>query len=239
MKKVFQRYEKKFLLSTSQQDALLMRIANDIESDVYAKYLVQSLYLDTPSWEVVRNSIEKPLYKEKMRLRCYEREITKETMVFLELKKKYDGRIYKRRIAFPASELLASKSLEALVLKKDSPIAKELGFYLKTHPVANKMYISAERKTFVGKRESNLRLTFDEEIKFRTTDLHFTKPHVGAAVLASNEVLLEIKTPFGMPLWLARVLSELKIFPISFSKYGHCYRVLHKELNENELKGEL
>ena len=230
MKKIFQRYEKKFLLSTSQQEALLARIANDIKADVFDQYLVQSLYLDTPRWEVVRNSIEKPLYKEKMRLRCYERELTKKTMLFLELKKKYDGRIYKRRVVFPASELMGCNSLEALVMKKDSPIAKELGFYLKVNPVANKMYISSERKTFVGTKEANLRLTFDEEIKFRTTDLHFLKPHVGTAILASHEVLLEIKTPFGMPIWLARVLSELNIFPISFSKYGHCYQILQKEM---------
>ena len=239
MKKTFQRFEKKFFLTTSQQEALLKQIENNIEADVYDRYLVQSLYLDTSTWEVVRQSIEKPLYKEKMRLRCYARELTKDTMVFLELKKKYDSRIYKRRVAFLASELMASNSLEELVMEKDSPIAKELGFYLQTHPVANKMYISAERKTFVGKNEPNLRLTFDEEIKFRTTDLHFMKPHVGAAVLASNEVLLEIKTPFGMPLWLAHVLSELEIFPISFSKYGHCYQILHKELNDNYLKGDL
>jgi len=230
MQNFFKRYEKKYLIMREQRVALQNIISRHMTSDFHGEYLVQNLYYDTDGWDAIRCSIEKPYYKEKIRLRCYG-VISQESRLFLELKKKYKGIVYKRRIAIPAQKLLGS-SVRDVVSKDVSHISREINFYMQTNAVSEKMYISYRRTAFVGIADEGLRITFDRDVRARLDCLNYTRPGNGHAIIPQDAILMEIKTLGGMPLWLTRTLSESKIFPTSFSKCGVFYAnfVLNKSV---------
>ena len=97
---VFKRYELKYLLTPAQRDAVLLGIAPYMQLDRYGHTTIRNIYFDTGDYRLIRRSIEKPAYKEKLRVRSY-RLVGSDDTVFVELKKKYDGVVYKRRIALP------------------------------------------------------------------------------------------------------------------------------------------
>ena len=221
MQSIFKRYEKKYLITEKQRDALQKTISEYMTLDQYGAYLVQNLYYDTENWDVIMASLEKPAYKEKMRLRCYG-EAAGNSEFFLELKKKYKGVVYKRRIAIQAQSLI-NNSVRGIVSATPSQISKELDFYLQSNAVSEKIYISYQRVAFAGIEDPELRVTFDTDICFRLDNLTFSNPHVGQSVLPEGKMLMEIKALGGMPIWMTGILSENEIFPTTFSKFGVCY----------------
>jgi hypothetical protein len=226
MQNIFKRYEEKYLISREQSAELREIISQHMEPDRFGEYRVQNLYYDTPDWDVIRASIEKPLYKEKMRLLCYGIP-QKESKVFLELKKKYKGIVYKRRIAIPYEEL-SCRSVQDMVSAENSQVSRELDFYMKRMPISERAYIAYTRTAFAGAEGGNpagsLRITFDADLRFRMENLDFFCPNDGNLILPQNKIVMEVKTLGGMPLWLAHALSENRIYPASFSKYGACYK---------------
>jgi len=221
MQSIFKRYEKKYLVTREQYAALENVLSRHMEPDRFGEYLVQNLYYDTDGWDIVRTSIEKPAYKEKMRLRCYG-EINPESRLFLELKKKYNGIVYKRRVAIPA-KTLSGGFVGNLIPDGASQIAREIDFYMKSNAVSAKIYISYWRAAFVGTADKELRVTVDSDIRFRLDCLDYSRPKDGKTILPRDKMIMEIKTHGGMPMWLARALCENKIFPTPFSKFGICY----------------
>lgn len=220
---VFKRYEKKYLLSRGQYDALLSQLQEKMTQDAYGEHTICNLYFDTPEYDLIRTSIEKPVYKEKLRLRSYGVP-SAEDQVFIELKKKYKGVVYKRRVAVPLKEaadyLLGGKRPSA-----DSHVLSEIDWFQSTYHVVPKVFIAYERCAWYSNEDPGLRVTFDRGIRFRETALDLAFGDWGQALLEEDRVLMEIKIPSAMPLWLSRCLSELKIYPVSFSKYGVCYKV--------------
>jgi len=217
----FKRYEKKFLLSQEQFHPLHEIVAKHMPPDIYGEYLVQSLYYDTSTWDIIRKSIENPVYKEKMRLRCYGVPDI-DSKVFLELKKKYKGIVNKRRISFPIEEL-HDKTTRDIASDDKSQIGKELDYYFKSNPVDERVHISYSREAFADGR--GLRITFDTDIRFRTNLLDYKHPNGGLAILPDGIILMEVKTLGCMPLWMAQALSKFDIYPTSFSKYGVGYKI--------------
>lgn len=226
---VFKRYESKYLISKEQQ-TLIKNIMNEyMDSDIYGKSTICNIYMDTPDYLLIRRSIEKPVYKEKMRLRSYGIAAPDST-VFLELKKKYKGVVYKRRIHMRESE--AMKYLSGTGNITDSQIAREMDYFLKQYNgISPAVVISYDREAFYEKNNKDFRLTFDENILWRNYDLSLCKGIYGEPILAKEQVLMEVKTGMAMPLWLTRLLSEERIFHTSFSKYGNAYKeiILNKQ----------
>ena len=221
MENIFKRHEKKYLISREQGEVFQKIISPHMEPDQFGEYLVQNIYYDNESWDVIRASIEKPVYKEKIRLRCYDIP-EKESRVFLELKKKYLGVGYKFRIPFPFRDLL-HHSIGDLVSAETSQISKEIDYIMKRNSVSEKIFISYTRAAFNGLEHKDLRITFDTNIRFRLKNLNFSDPVEGMSMIPYNKILMEIKTFDGMPFWMARALCEQGIFPAPFSKYGKCY----------------
>ena len=221
MQGIFKRYEKKYLITRAQNTVIKKTLSQYMIPDNYGEYLVQNLYYDTENWDVIRASIEKPSYKEKMRLRCYG-ELTGESKLYLELKKKYKGVVYKRRISIPAQSLIGS-SVSGIVSEASSQISRELDFYMQTSGVSEKIYIAYQRIAFAGIEDEGLRVTFDSDVHFRLDNLSFSNSVSGQRILPDDKILMEIKALGGMPLWMASALSENGIFPTSFSKFGTCY----------------
>ena len=219
---VFERVERKFLLTPRQYEGLMRTLPEYMQADQYGESTILSLYLDTEDSLLIRRSLEKPVYKEKLRLRSY---IVPgaESQVFVELKKKYKGIVYKRRVRMTERE-----AEDYLAGRRGAPdggqISREIDWFLKTNPVQPKVLIACDRKAYVGREEPGLRLTFDSSIRWRDTQLRLTDGDHGQELLEDGQVLLEIKMPESAPLWLAELLSRLEIFPRSFSKYGQCYK---------------
>ncbi len=219
---VFQRTEQKFWLSAAQYDALRARLLSHTKPDAYGRYTIRNLYIDTPDFHYIRASLEKPPYKEKLRLRCYGCP-EKEGSVFLEIKKKMKGVVYKRRVILPldAAEAYLWRGVRPA---PDSQILREIDFLLGRYPdTLPRIYLAYDRLALTGAEESGLRLTFDTNIHSRWDGLRLTEDD-GRPLREDGAVLMEIKAGGAMPLWLAHSLSALSIHPVSFSKVGEAYR---------------
>lgn len=225
---VFKRIEKKYLLSEAQQEALFQRIGAQLRPDEYGRSTVLSLYLDTPDRRIIRSSIEAADYKEKLRLRSYGTAKADST-VFLELKKKFGGVVYKRRAAMTLTE--AERYLRMGIKPFESQIMSELDWAMELYGrPKGAMLIACEREAWFDEAHPDLRLTFDRNIRCRENELRLDRGSAGTALLPKNTVLLEIKTAGAMPLWLADALDAEGILPGSFSKYGEAYlRTLEKK----------
>ena len=215
----FERNEIKFLITESQYLELLSSLKEMIKPDVFPEGTVRSLYYDTPDRRLITRSLEGPAYKEKLRVRAY-KTVDDNSTVFVELKKKYNSVVYKRRVT--ATEKQAERWLDGTCPRKDTQIEKEIDSFL-THygtliPTA---YISCDRRSYVT-LDNLVRITFDMNVRGRNYDLSLESPPYGIE-LCPGKVILEIKTPTVIPLEIAKKLSDLKIYKSSFSKYGALY----------------
>ena len=226
---VFKRIEKKYLLSEAQQEALFQRIGAQLRPDEYGRSTVLSLYLDTPDRRIIRSSIEAADYKEKLRLRSYGTAKADST-VFLELKKKFGGVVYKRRAAMTLTE--AERYLRMGIKPFESQIMSELDWAMELYGrPKGAMLISGDREAWFDEIHPDLRLTFDRNIRYRENELRLDRGSAGIHLLPENTVLLEIKTAGAMPLWLADALDAERILQGSFSKYGTAYLRTLEEKN--------
>lgn len=218
----FKRYEKKYMMEPGQYERFRAALDEHIKPDRFFESTVCSIYYDTDNYSLIRNSIEKPVYKEKLRLRSYNVPAP-DGEAFVELKGKFKGLVYKRRVMMEPRQ-----AMEYLAGERPSPydgqIVREVDWFLKTTPVSPKVYIACDRQAYVAKADEALRITFDENIRWRDTQLDLCAGSHGKSILPSGFVLMELKIPDACPMWLARMLSEHGVFPAGFSKYGTCYR---------------
>lgn len=216
-KNVFHRLEYKYVLTQTKYDSIINIIKEKLEVDFFGNATIQSLYFDTPNYRLIRESIEKPMFKEKLRLRSYGI-VGERDLAFLEMKRKSEGVVYKRRIK--ATEEFA---LDFIAKKNDGyndQISKELkyfrDYYADLKPVVLLIY---DREAYQSK---DLRITFDTNIRYRFNDLNLSTSLEGKP-LDEGTIMMEIKTIHAMPLWLVELLSENQIYKSSYSKYGKTY----------------
>ena len=222
-KDVFERIETKYLLSEIQYREIMKRLEPIAKIDGYGETSILNIYFDTPDFELIERSLEKPVYKEKLRLRTYGIP-EDDSNAFIEIKKKYKGVVYKRRITMPYTDALDYLTKGKGPVKV-SQISKEIDYFKQYYKgLKPAMAISYDRIALAGINDPELRITFDENLRWRETDLDLTLGSAGEALTEPGCVLMEIKIPGTAPLWLARLLSELSLFPTGFSKYGTCYR---------------
>lgn len=222
---IFKRYETKYLLDHVQKAAVLQAMAPHMIPDSYGKTTVRNLYYDTDDYRLIRHSLEHPVYKEKLRLRSYAR-VAPDATVFVELKKKYDGVVYKRRIPLPAR--CACRWLAGAVpCPEPGQISREVDHCLRFYgSLAPRVFLSYEREAYYDKNNRDFRVTFDENILCRQDALDLGAEIYGTAILPPGITLMEIKCAGGIPLWMTRTLTRQKIYKTSFSKYGTAYRRL-------------
>lgn len=227
----FKRYELKFLLTKTQFCAMTAALPEYMNLDDYCQsgnwYGIHNLYYDTQSSDYIRRSLEKPYYKEKLRLRCYNPKPAPDDKVFLELKKKTGGIVYKRRAVMTLSEAYAftvQGRLPAVTGYMNTQVVNELAYFLNCAPVAPAAYISYRRLAYFGKADKELRVTFDADITTRRDDLYLESGSYGSPLLQKGRYLMEIKTSGNLPYWLTTLMAELEIHKTSFSKYGTEYK---------------
>ncbi len=219
---VFQRIEKKYLLDGEQYRRFLEGMAPHMELDRYGLHTIGNIYFDTEEDALIRTSLAKPPYKEKMRLRGYGIPGDGD-LVFLELKKKWDGIVYKRRVAMTTEEAERYVT-EGIWPLPEKQMRKEMDYFMKYYRPRPKVYLAYDRMAYFGKEDGELRLTVDQRIRSRERALDLRAGDEGELLFEEERYLMEIKVPEAYPLWLAHLLSELEIYPVSFSKYGMYYK---------------
>jgi len=222
---VFKRYELKYMLTQEQKKKVLEAMTPYMALDKFGRTTIRNIYFDTINYRLIRHSIERPAYKEKLRIRSYNR-ASSDSTVFVELKKKYKHIVYKRRVSLPEEEAMEWLCGEAHC-NMDTQISEEIDYFMDyyetLHPV---VFLSYEREAFYSKDKSDFRVTFDDTILCRQEDLSLESEVYGTPLLPEGKVLMEIKCSGGIPLWMAHVLSAEHIYKTSFSKYGTAYQTM-------------
>ena len=219
---VMQRVEWKYILSAEQTKFFCERLKGHMEPDAYGLTTIQSLYYDTPDRKLIRTSIDKPEFKEKIRLRAYG-PATDDSPVYLELKRKAFGIVYKRRVqaTIPEAERFIAGDLN---LDENGQIDREITYFRDYYKQLVPACMILYDRTAYAEPDGDLRLTIDRNPRYRVDALSFCHAPVGIPLLNPGETILEVKVQDTIPLWLVRILSEGKIRRGSISKYGEAYR---------------
>ncbi len=237
----FERYELKYMMTKEVQQQLLEDMKDYMQLDMYGHTTIRNIYYDTDSYRLIRRSLEKPSYKEKLRIRSYA-QTKSDDPVFVELKKKYNSIVYKRRLTIADTE-----AQHAFSTGEKLPVNSQIGdeieyfrdFYETLKPA---VFLSYERDAYFSLDGSDFRVTFDSNILYRTSDFSLGSDIYGYPLLDDDAVLMEIKTGLGMPLWMSALLAKYKIYRTSYSKYGSAYMDMMKNggiENGNIISGNL
>lgn len=214
----FQRFEKKYLLSDEQFRKMMVKLKGHIMPDKFSESDIRSIYYDTKDYQLIRRSIEKPEYKEKLRIRSY-KEVDDDDQVFVELKKKYDGIVYKRRTKAKCKDLINDIRHCSF---KDPQVGKEINYALNYYgELQPSIFIGCQRISFTGVDDKDLRITFDKDICYRMNDLSLKRTDADKKL--TDQTVMELKIRDAMPLWLSDILDEVKAYPRGFSKVGNAY----------------
>lgn len=231
-KYTFQRYEKKFLLTVQQMERLIPRlIEHGMEYDKYCLngniYTIYNIYFDDDTSSVIRRSIRKPKFKEKLRIRSYVIPKTGDEKVFIEIKRKVKKIVLKRRAVLTYNDAMNYINNGIWPETDDYNklrMFKEIDYYFSHNNAVPAVYLSYERIAFFDKNDKNFRITFDNNITTRRYDLDLAKGSYGEQLLHPDERLMEIKITNALPKWLSNILTEEKIYMGGFSKYGNEYQ---------------
>ena len=218
----FARVEKKFVLDPEQAERVIRALdSHGFRENIFGSPLIQSIYYDTPDFMLTRRSVERPNYKEKLRLRTYGHP-DGASPAFVEIKKKLNGIVYKRRTSLPLGQALDAVARDRF-LPENGQIGREIEWFIRSYPgLRPAVLIAYERRAFENPREG-LRLTFDANVRFRDRDFDLTRPAEGTRLLPHGGILMEVKVPGAYPLWLADLIWEVGAVPTHFSKVGAAY----------------
>jgi SPX domain protein involved in polyphosphate accumulation len=216
------REEQKYFLNASDHKKLIKKISGYLEPDEYYQEKIYNIYFDTNYSDLIAKSLDKPIYKEKVRLRSYGVP-QNDALVFFEIKRKFKSIVNKRRMPLKYSDALKYID-DGIMPDACNQIMKEIDYTYRLYNLKPKLSLNYNRDSYIAKNDSSFRLTFDYQLEYSTdikklTDLHGTD-------FLNGYYIMEIKTLKGMPLWLNEALNELKIYPKSYSKYGEIYKKL-------------
>ena len=229
----FKRYELKYLLNKKEKEEILLAMKPHMKLDDYGRTVIRNIYFDTENFRLIRRSLEKPVYKEKLRIRSY-KPVQITDPVFVEIKKKYKSVVYKRRLLLPEKTVM-----ESFRTGEPLPVCSQIGdeiqyfreYYKNLQP---SVFLSYEREAFYSLDVSDFRVTFDENILYRRNDISLGSEIYGHPLLGKQQTLMEIKTSGGIPLWMSETLTKHHLYKTSFSKYGSAYQ----RMMEAAMQGE-
>ena len=219
---IFKRVEQKYLLSEEKFLLLQGMLNKYFDKDKYYKSSIYNIYFDNKNNDIIINSIEKPKYKDKIRLRSYG--IAKNNdMVFLELKQKYDGVVYKRRVNLTLKEY-KEYSKKGIIKKENEQVLKEIDYYIKYYNLKPYVFVGYDRLSYYSREDKNFRITFDTNLRSRFNDLRLRDTTDNKLYFDEKIYIMEVKSLYGLPLWFTNILSSNEIYPVSFSKVGSIYK---------------
>lgn len=233
---IFERREKKYLLTQAKFNQLMVELEKYMVVDEYGLHTIHTIYYDTDDFDVIRHSVSKPKFKEKLRLRSYG-QAEKYSPVYLELKKKVAGVTYKRRVAL---DYQTAQNYLKYNHKPDqmNQVFKEIDYYVHQQALKPKVLISYDRIALKGLEDPDFRITFDQNIRYSLTDFDLTAVDAQreTSLINHDEVLMEVKILGAFPLEISQLFSKLGIFQNKFTKYGNVYQwILYPEWEKEKL----
>ena len=228
------------MITLEQKELILKAMLPYMELDKYGKTTIRNLYFDTDNFRLIRRSIEKPAYKEKIRIRSYSK-ANNDSTVFVELKKKYQKVVYKRRLPLNEKDAM-SWVYGDIRCPENNQISREIDYFINFYgELKPTMFLSYDREAYFDNQDKSFRITFDDNIICRDNDLSLCSDVYGTKIIPDGYVLMELKCQGGIPLWMVEVLSKERIYKTSFSKYGTAYSKLifpkeFKNINKGEYK---
>ena len=239
---VFNRYEHKYMLDRETFEKVIKimdeHMVMDSHNEGHTPYTIANIYFDTPDDYLIRTSLSKPEYKEKLRLRAYGVPGI-DSKVFLEIKKKFNGIVNKRRTKLKLSEayrFISSGKAPEVKDYMNTQVLHELEYFLKIYDLSPKLYLAYDRIAYFEKDNKDLRISFDMNIRSRRYDLALEDGDHGERLLPDDVYLMEIKTSLAKPLWLTHMLTELDIKRTRFSKYGTEFKNMINHIESDEIE---
>ena len=218
----FKRREMKFLLDEERYEKIRQAVSEFMTEDEFGLHTIMNIYLDNRNNDLIRSSLGKPIYKEKVRLRCYGTKAEDDSEAFLEIKKKYRGLTYKRRFEGKYKEL-HDYITDGIKPETRGQVFEELDYLIGRMSLKPKIVMCYDREAFYGNDDREFRVTFDGAIRYRRNDLDLRSGDSGAYMMTQPFRVMEVKSVGAIPMQLVRVLSEMKVYHGSFSKYGSIY----------------
>lgn len=234
MQNIFNRVEKKYVLAQEQYIHLMKKIEPYIEKDKYYQNKINNIYYDTENNDLLIKSMQKPIYKEKVRIRSYGTPKLEDT-IFLEIKKKYKGVVNKRRVSLTLKDFYKFIENGTMPTNVKQQISKEIMYYFKKYNLQPKVFVAYDRYSYFSKENENFRITFDTNLRRRYENLNLEKGDYGNLYNNENMYIMELKTLGALPLWFVKIINEMHIYPTSFSKVGKIYEKDFNELNYTDL----
>lgn len=235
---IFNRYEHKYKLDSITFNKVLEVLDKHMETDSHCEnhsfYTIANIYYDTRDSALIRESLSKPKYKEKLRLRSYGVP-DRNSRVFIEIKKKFNGLVNKRRTTLELGEaynFLETGKAPEIKDYMNGQVVRELEYFMSVYDLLPKVFIAYDRLAYFEKGNDDLRISFDTNIRTRRHDLALEAGDYGKRLTDEDVWLMEIKTSRAMPIWLCDLLSKLEIYKASFSKYGTEYTKMITKKNE-------
>lgn len=219
---VFKRVEQKYILSREQYELLQDMVNSRFNKDKYYESKIYNLYFDNDNNDLVINSIEKPIYKEKIRLRSYGEVKSDNDIVYLEMKQKYKSVVYKRRVMMTLWEYNNYIS-RGIIPKRDGQIMKEIDYYINYYKLKSNVFVAYDRLSYYSKEDVNFRMTFDNNLRYRLGNLNLCDDENDRKYFDDDVYIMEVKSMDSLPLWFVDVMSKNQIYPGSFSKVGNIY----------------
>lgn len=229
MKNIFNRVEKKYIISEKQYSELMKKIEPYLEKDKYFFSQINNIYYDTINNDLLIKSLQKPVYKEKVRIRSYGVPKIQDT-IFLEIKKKYKGIVNKRRISITLDEFYNFIESGYIIKNNKTQISKEIEYYFEKYSLKPQVFIAYDRYSYNAKENKNFRITFDTNLRYRFKDLNLEKGDYGSLYSNNKIYIMELKTLGALPLWFVKVINEMNIYPTSFSKIGKIFEKNFKDI---------
>ena len=230
----FERHEKKFLITFEQKEIILDKLKDNLVLDERngnkGVYNVYSLYFDDDFDDIIRISVSKPPYKEKLRMRSYKLSPTDSDKIYLEIKKKYNKVGNKRRISLSYNECLDYiKGIKRPSFDDylSNQVLKEIDQVLRRNEIYPKMFIGCKREAFFGKYDRTLRITFDTDITYRNYNVNFDDDK--GEILLKDRIVMEVKFGLAIPYEIVRMLSEMGLYRRGYSKYGKVFEKIKKD----------
>lgn len=209
------------MLQQSKKKQILDKISDYVRIDKYGPSTICNIYFDSKNHDLIRTSLDKPIYKEKVRMRSYNVP-NENTEVFLKIKKKYDGVVYKRRISSQLHDMEAYLNSGASIACNEQ-IKKELDYCFDYYQLKPALFLAYDRIAYYDKTNDEFRISFDTNIISRDYDLELEKGVYGEKLIDSDTYIMEVKCSSGYPMWFLKAIEEMKLYPHSFSKYGSIY----------------
>lgn len=226
----FNRKEMKYMIPPSCYEAFRAELAARMLVDPYGEYRTCNLYYDTDAYDLIRMSMDRPYYKEKLRVRSYGVP-TPDSRVFIEIKKKVGGMVYKRRATLPYRTAVAFLDEGIYPTEYDSQILREIRYFMQFHRPRPMLFLSYNRLPYADAEGGDLRVTFDSALRYRFADVALDRGDYGKELFPVGQYLMEVKTATAVPLWLTSLMDRHGIRRTSFSKYGRIYQTEFEHLH--------